>query len=149
MSESPRRQIPLARLTTVRRDVNLRSGWVVAVTRAAFVVGVALGLFPLGVEVFSFFRQAFAGTIAAPAWDEVLQAGLVGFLLGPSLSWVLLMPIAGRMAAGVEAVVLPVYRAFAWSPERYQEIYGKPLPQSSSLPQPGAVPRTPPRGEPR
>lgn len=55
---------------------------------------------------------------------------MFGLVIWPLISWYGIRPALGRFASGLVAFFLPIYRAVIWKPERWRELYAKPLPSS-------------------
>jgi hypothetical protein len=127
-----RRYITVGTLVQGRRRLDVRSRFVVASTHVALVVGLALSLLPLGCAGVVVTQRILEGQGPSLNFSELWQGALFCIVLGPFFSWIVLMPLAGRLAAGLESVVVPIYRAILWKPERFEEIYSRPLPRSGA-----------------
>ena len=92
------------------RPLDVRSRFVIGASWVGFGISVAWGLIPFCIR------------------PDDGSKGVFGLVIWPLISWYWVRPFVGRIASGLGAFFLPIYRAVVWKPERYRAVYGKPLP---------------------
>jgi hypothetical protein len=108
-----------------RSPLDVRSRFAVVASWIGFGVSVGLGLVPLW---FVFFPLPRNPNATFELGDDTRV--VFSLVIWPLVSWYGVRPLVG----GLAACFLPIYHAVIWKPERYQEVYDKPLPHSIKRP---------------